>query len=139
MQINYEQPSQGAAVTSITIASSNTVETTILTINNADYLRQSELSVYYNLTFGSASSVKLRYYLTPDNGTTYYEMTKRVDSTGILTDLPSVIDATSPQTAGVAKLVETVRLGAGNGLKITGQAVTANATLNSCYVYVRDN
>jgi hypothetical protein len=136
MQFNYEQPLGAGYKGSTSITTS---ETEIFKTVNADWLRQSQLTFYYNIALGSATSVKIRYYYTPDNGTTWFQVPTKNDATGVLSDIPSVIDATSPAQSANSILVEDIPFSGSSGIRITGTAVGAAATLNTFNMYVRDN
>lgn len=136
MQFNYENPTEAKYVKDITV---NTTETTILEITDLNYVRQSQITAYFKATLGSATSVKIRYYFSPDGGTTYYQVPIRNDITGVLSDNPTVLDSTTPSKSGIIYVVEDIPFSGTTALKITGQAVGANATMNKCSVYVRDN
>lgn len=124
-----------------TVTSISTSETTLLEITNTSSLRGTSLTNFLKITFGgSTTSVKIKYYLSPDNGTTYYQVPAKSSATGILADLPSVIDSTSPSpSAGVYQLVDSVKLYGGFAIKITGTAVGAAATLDLLEATVTDN
>ncbi len=136
MQFNYENPNLAGEVSAVTV---NTTETTILTITDHNFVRQSQITAYFRCTLGDATSVKIRYYFSPDNGTKWYEVPIKNDVTGILADIPTVLDANSPSQSGVIQVVEDLPYSGTTALKITGQAVGDSATMDNCFVYVRDN
>lgn len=136
MQVNYEKPTQGGYVGATTVTTS---ETTLITITSENFTRQSQITAYFDCTLGSATSVKVRYYMSPNGGTTWYQIPVKNDATGLLADIPSVIDSTSPAQSSNLRLVEDIPFSGTTALKVTAQAVAASATMNSCYVYVRDN
>lgn len=134
--VSYNEPGQAGQVLAQTVT---TTEANLLTITNYQYHKKSQITVYYDVTLGSATSVKFRYYYSWDNGTTWFQVPVKNTSTGILIDVPTVLDATSPvQTANIRTLEDFGYSGA-NAFKITGQSVAANATVNSLTVFVRDN
>lgn len=137
MQINYGFP--GVAKTATAGSTITTSEAAIMTITDGNFLRQSQLTVYLKVTLGSATSVKIRYYYSPDNGLTYFQVPVKNDSSGLLADIPSVLDATSPTQSGAIMVVEDIPYSGSGAFKVTAQAVGASATLNAGYVYVRDN
>jgi len=100
------------------------------------YLRKSQITIYTDFTLGTASKIYLRYYVSWDNGTTYYQIpVKDLTSTkGELTNLPSILDASSP-----AKVVEDLPLSACNAFKITAQTDANTSTINAITAVVRDN
>jgi hypothetical protein len=125
-----------SVLTPITIATS---ETTLVTIIYGIHFKRSQLTMYYDVTFGLATSVKFRYYYSPDNGATYYQVPIKSTSTGILADLPSIIDSTSPVQGNNIRVVEDLPFSGATTFKITGTAVGASAQLNRLEVYGRDN
>lgn len=137
MQINYGFP--GIAKMATAGATITTSEAAIMTITDGGFLRQSQLTVYLAITLGSATSVKFRYYYSPDGGTTYFQVPVKNDSSGLLADIPSMVDSTSPTQSGVIKVVEDIPYSGSGAFKVTAQAVGASATLTAGYIYVRDN
>lgn len=130
MQINYEQPTIAFHVGSTTVSS---VETILMTLTNEVFTRQAELAAYFNLTMGSASGIAIKYYFTPDAGTTWYLPGIKNTTTGSYV-------AVSTSLAGSG--MEVIRIPAQNGIKITATANaigTLSPVLNSLSVFVRDN
>ena len=136
MQINYEKPVEVNKVTGLAV---QTTETTIMTVTDENFTRQSQITGYFSVTLNTATNVKIRYYMSPDGGTNWYQVPTKDKTTGALTDLPSIINTTSPVQTGVYKMVEDIPMSATTAIKITGQATTDVATLNSAYLWVRDN
>jgi hypothetical protein len=136
MQVNYEKPLEISSATTVTVA---TNETTLMTVTDQNFTRQTQLTVYFKVTLGDATNVKIRYYMSPDNGTTWYCVPIKNKTTAILEDTPSVIYATSPTVSGVQYVIEDLPMSATTAIKITGQATGAAATLNKAYLWVRDN
>lgn len=126
----------GAVATNKTI---DTTETTLLTITEQKGFKLSQLTAYFKVTLGSATSVKFKYYVSPDCGTTYYQLPTKDRTTGVLIDEPTVIDATSPTQSTAILTVEDRPIPATTALKITGTAVANTATLNYLYAYTRNN
>jgi hypothetical protein len=139
-EIAYPQAIQIGSALAVTIATS---ETTLLTITDGKATKFSQITNYFDIVLGSASSVRLKYYFSPDNGTTWYQIPTRNTSTGVLVDTPSVADATSPaQTISAVshiRVVEDIPFSGSLGYKVTGTAVAASATLTSISVYGRQN
>ena len=136
MQINYEKPVEVIKSAVTTIATS---ETDLMIVKDGNFTRQTQLTGYFNVTLNTATNVKIRYYMSPDGGTTWYQMPTKVAATGILTDLPSLITSASPTQSGAYLVVEDIKLSATSAIKVTGQATTDVATLNAAYLWVRDN
>lgn len=136
-EIAYSQPGAIVAATAVSIATS---ETTLVTLTDAKYFRKSQLTVYFDCSLGSATSVKIRYYQSPDNGVTYYQLPYRNDSTGELIDDPTVLDSNSPiQASTHIRTYEDIPITGTTAYKITGQAVGSTATMNVINVFAKDN
>ena len=136
MQINYEKPAMISSVAAKTVA---TTETDLMTVTNQNFTRQSQITGYFKITPGSSTNVKIRYYMSPDNGTTWFQVPTKDKTTGALTDLPSIINSTSPTQTGVYLCVEDIPMSATTAIKVTGQATTDVAVLTIGYLFVRDN
>jgi len=134
-KISYNLPGPAGAVTALTVT---TTEADALVITDYKFPEKSQLTVYYKVTLGSATSVKFRYYFSPD-GTTWYRAPIKNESTGLLADIPTVVDATSPTTSGAIQTMEDLGLSGCLAFKITAQSVAASATLNVLSAFVRDN
>ena len=126
----------GAVTTDTTILTS---ETTLLTITDQKYFEKSQLTAYYDIVLGSATQVKIRYYLTPDSGSTWYQVPIKNTATGLLSDIPTLVDSTSPTQTSDIRVIEDLPFSGAFQLKITGIASGANATLKKLYVIGRDN
>lgn len=136
MQINYEKPVEVVKATAVPVL---TTETTLMTTTNENFTRQTQITGYFSVTLNTATNVKIRYYMSPDGGTTWYQVPTKDKTTGKLTDFPSIIDSTSPAQSGVYKMIEDLPMSATTAIKVTGQATTDTATLNYAYLWVRDN
>ena len=136
MQINYEKPVNIANIGSMSVP---TTETTLMTVTDENFTRQTQVTGYFQVTLGSATNVKIRYYMSPDNGTTWYQVPHKDKTTGALTDFPSIINSTSPVQSGVYKTTDDLPMSATTAIKVTGQATTNTATLVKGYLWVHDN
>ena len=136
MQVNYEKPVNVISGTNVAV---QTTETTLMTVTDENFTRQSQVTGYFQVTLNTATNVKIRYYMSPDGGTTWFQVPTQDKTTGALTDLPSIINTTSPVQSGVYKMVEDIPMSATTAIKVTGQATTDVATMNKCYLWVRDN
>ncbi len=136
--INFNEPGKIGHAASITITTS---ETKLFEVTEMTPFRKSQITCMYNITIGSATSVKLRYYFSPDFGVTYFQVPLKTLSTGVLSDTPSVMDTTSPSkdSGTTFQFVEDFPMSGTTAFKITGQAVAANATLTTLDVFARDN
>lgn len=135
--ISYELGTIASAIKTDTEI--DTSEGDILIVRDFKFLQKSQVSVYFAVELGSATEVKFSYYVSPDGGLTWFKLPTRNDSTGLLSDIPTKVDATSPTQGGIIQVVDEFPMSATNCLKITGQAVTDKATLKSLYIGVRDN
>lgn len=134
--ITYPVPAPAAAITTNT--NITTSEADLLTVSDFKYFQKSQITCYYQVTLNSATQVKFRYYFTPD-GSTWYRLPAKNVSSGLLSDIPTIIDSTSPTTSGKIQTMEDIPLSGCLGFKITGQAVTNTAQLNNLSIFVRDN
>lgn len=135
--VSYETPTlAGIATVNTTVTTS---EAEVLKVLDLRFTQQSQITAYFKITLGSATSVKFRYYMTPDSGTTWFQVPIKNSATGLLADIPTVIDATSPTQSGAQYVVEDIPFSASYGLRITAQSVAANATLNTLKVVTRNN
>ncbi len=134
--ITYPVPAPAAAI--ITNTNITTSEATLVTVSDYKYFQKSQVTLYYQVTLNSATQVKFRYYFTPDNVTWYRVPAKNISS-GLLADIPTVIDSTSPTESGKIQTMEDFGISGALGFKVTGQAVTDTAQLNNLSVFVRDN
>lgn len=126
-----------AAKSSVT--SIPTSETTLMTITDAKYLMKSQIAFLISVAPGSSTGVKIRYYASVD-GLTYYPIPSKNVGTGVLTDLPSELTSASYVDASSNWVAtDELPMPACMAFKVTGQSVTATATLNSAWLVVRDN
>lgn len=134
--ITYPVPSPAAAITTNT--NITTSEATLITLTDYKFFQKSQITLYYQVTLNSATQVKFRYYFSPD-GVTWYRVPAKNISSGLLSDIPTVIDSTSPTEGGKIQTLEDFGISGALAFKVTGQAVTATAQLNNLSVFVRDN
>lgn len=137
MQINYEIPGLASVATDNSIIT--TSETDIMVVTDGKFIRQTQLSIYLKVTLGSATGLKIRYYMSPDNGTTWFQIPIKDKITGVLYDTPSIISSDSPTQSSAQLIVEDVPLSGGTAYKVTAQSVGSSSTLNKGYIFIRDN
>lgn len=124
-----------STVTTIPFAS----ETELLVITDRKFAAKSQVTIYFDITLGSATEVTFRYYVRPRDSAVWYQLPQKDPITGILTPFPTVLDSTSPTVGSDIRTVEDLNMSGCYALRITGQATTADADLNSLDVLVRDN
>jgi hypothetical protein len=105
---------------------------------------KSQFSAFWDISLGDHTSIKLRYYFatgkTSAGSLIYYEVPAKNVSTGVLGDIPSVVDSTSPVQSTKYRFVEDFGVSAAVAFKITAQGVGGTAgTINSLTVMLRDN
>ena len=130
-EITYSPATEATGASAVTLTSGT--EVTILTHTKLAEMQKSQLSVYFNLAIGAASSIQLRYYHTPDDGTTWYQV-PLIGASGAITDYPDVWTTSSPAT-----FVRDIAMSGSKGLKITGKAIGGAATATVVRTLVRDN
>ncbi len=133
--IRYSPARIGGQVSAVTVTAS---ELTVLEVKgDAGILQESQVSVFADAALavsGGNTQIKLRYYVSFDAGSTYYQTPIKNLATGQLANTPSIIDSTSP-----AKVVEDFPLSGANAFKITGQTDAGTATLNFLTAMFRSN
>ncbi len=134
--IAYNTPGQAGQKLAQTVTTS---EADVVVILDYKYAEKSQITNYFDVSLGSASAVNIRYYYSPDNGITWFQMPIKNNSTGVLVDTPTVLNSTSPADGGTIKTIEDFGFSAATAYKVTAQSVGANATINSLTVYIRDN
>lgn len=128
-----------------TLALATTVsEVTVLTVTDLRHLQKSQFSAYWDISLGSHTSMKLRYYFTTgklsSGSPIWYQVPAKNVSTGVIGDIPSVADSTSPVQSTQYRFVEDFGVSAATGFKVTAQGVAGTAgTINSLTVMLRDN
>lgn len=135
-EISYPLASQIGQSTAVALS---TTEATILTITDLKHFKRSQLTTFLEVDLGGAASVNIRYYMSPDGGTTYFQVPLKTTSTGILSDTPTVLGSTTPANGGYVRVIEDIPLSGTTALKITGQTNTSTASVTRCIVYGRDN
>lgn len=122
-----------------TVTSITTTEADLVIITDPKFLQRSQLTAYYDVILGSATSVLFRYYVRPDLGTIWYEIPAQNPATGVLEDQPSAVDSTSPTQSTNIRTIDDIPVSACMSFKITGTSVGASATLSNLHVLMRDN
>ena len=139
-EISYGAAVQIGAATPATTYSDGT-EHTLVTITDLKYHKKSQMTTYFDISLVSGSTkVSVRYYMSPDNGTTWFQVPLKITSTGILSNIPTVLDLTSPTQTTKIRTIEDISLSGTTAVKITGQADNAAGfTVNTLNVFGRDN
>lgn len=131
--MGYKAPSTITVPTTLT---SSEVDLYIVTISSA--IQKSQLTIYGAVTLGVVTSGTFYYYLSPDNGTTWYPISLYNTSTGEITRRNVVVDSGTYATGGISYFVDNVPFGAATQFKVTGKSSSATPTLGLT-VMVRDN
>lgn len=131
-KISYNPASEASGATSIALAQNT--ETTLVSTTDTKHTEKSQLSVYFKFTLGTGTSVQVRYYQSPDNGTNWYQIPSINGATGHIDNVPDVWDATSP-----ALYVRDLAMSGTTAIKVTGTAIGGTATGTIVRALVRDN
>lgn len=91
----------------------------IVTITDITYLGNTQFTVFFDYSLGTHTSIQLRYYVRSQKDGDWYQLPMKNESTGVLTEIPSVINALSP----ASRVVEELPIPACVAFKITGQGV----------------
>lgn len=121
-----------------------TSELTVLEVTDMRHLQKSQFSAFWDISLGNHTSMKLRYYFstgkTSGGNLIYHEVPAKNVSTGVLGDIPSVVDSTSPVQSTKYRFVEDFGVSAAIAYKVTAQGVGGTAgTVNTLTVMLRDN
>ena len=112
-------------------------EATLFTITDPRHLEKSQISIFIDATLGTSggnTKLYLRYYVSFDGGSTYYQIPVMNLSTGEVLNLPDMVDSGSP-----AKFVRDIAVSGANAFKCTAQTDVGTATVNYASALVRDN
>lgn len=128
---------QANSVTSVpsTLTSS---EADLFIVKDYKDLQKSQITIYASVTLGVVTSATFFYYLSPDNGTTWYPISLYNTSTGEITQRSVVVDSGTYSTGGASRFADNVPLGASMAFKVTGIAASGTPTY-SLKVLLRDN
>lgn len=138
MQITYNTP--GLAGYAAAVALNTSTETDLVTISNNNFLSSSQITVYYRVTLGSATKADFRYYVSPDDGSTWYQVPIQDPTDGVLENIPNAaIDSSTYSSASVSYAIHDIPMSSCKKFKITGKSTTAAATVDKIHVFVRDN
>lgn len=113
----------------------DTAEEDVVSVTDLGLLVNTQLSIFIDYALGTNTSLKIRYYFRAEKGGTWYQLPFRAESTGVLTNLPSVIDNTSPALA----VVDQIPLPACFGFKVTAQGVGGANSSVTATIVGRDN
>lgn len=109
----------------------DTSEEDIVLITELTYMGNTQLSIYFDYSLGTNTSIQIRYYVRAKVGGDWYQIPSKNEGTGVLTDIPSVISASSPSS----RVVEERPIPACFGFKITGKGVGgANSSVTATVV-----
>jgi hypothetical protein len=116
------------------LASIGNVELDVLTITDGAKLKDSQFNIFLKAVLGANTEIRVRYYARTEVGGDWYLIPYKNETTGDLTNLPSIIDSL------VLQVVDSTPVPACFAFKITatGDSGTTNGTL-SATVMSRDN
>ena len=117
-----------------TRASVGNVELDVLTVTDGAKLKDSQLSIYLKGVLGASTELAVRYYFRREVGGDWFLLPYKNETTGALTDLPSLLSSANLQT------LDSIPMPACFAFKITvkGNNATATASLEAS-VMSRDN
>lgn len=111
------------------------VEEDILEITEGDKLTDSQINVFYDITYGTHNSIEFRYYARYEVGGSWFELPYRNEANGQIASIPTIALAASTP----AKFVDSLPMPACAAFKITGKGVGGLNANVSAYVMSRDN
>lgn len=117
-----------------TQATIGTTELDLFVITEQDKLTDSQLSAFITFALGTHTSMEFRYYVRYTPGGTWYQLPFRNESTGAITSVPSIANASTP-----ANFLDSLPLPACAEFKATVKGVggaNGSATMN---LMSRDN
>jgi hypothetical protein len=118
-----------------TNADIDTSEEDIVSITDLTYMGNTQFSIYFDYALGTNTSLQIRYYVRAEIGGDWYQIPIKNEATGVLTNLPSVISASSP----ALKTVEERPIPACFAFKITGQGVGGGNSTVTVTILQRSN
>lgn len=137
--VSYGNSSLPTTNTATVPATLTTSEVDLIIVTKLQDLCKSQLTIYGGVTLGGVASATFYYYLSPDNGTTWFPISLYATATGVITQRAVVVDATTYATGGVSRFADNVPLGASTAFKVTGKSATGTPTLTNIVVMLRDN
>lgn len=106
----------------------DTDEETIVETTVMGATPDSQITIFFDYTLGTHTSIKIRYYYRNEEGGDWYQIPLKTLATGVMSDTPTVINSTTP----AARFIEDLPFSAGFAFKITGQGVGgANASVTA--------
>ena len=128
----FDKPDVVAEAANVDI---DTSEEDIVTVTDPQYLTDTQFSIYFDYDLGTNTSMKIRYYVLNEIGGSWYQLPVKNESTGLLTDVPSVIGTGSP----ASRVVEERPIPACFGFKVTGQGAGGANSSVTCKILNRNN
>lgn len=121
-----------------------TAEQDVAIVTDLRHLQKSQFSAYWDISFGTHTSFKVRYYFTTGKLSSgqpiWYQVPAKNVSTGVISDIPTVVDSTSPVNNSKTRFVEDFGVSGATGFKVTVQGVGGTSgTVNTLTVMMRDN
>jgi hypothetical protein len=127
--IHYNEPVLAGYATSVAMTTIS--ETTLVTITDQNFLRKSSFTVMIGATFGAATEIDIRYYCSPNYGTTWYAVPyksgNQLQNSGL-----------AMNTIGTS-ISDNVAIPACSAFKVTGKSITQSGMVDTIYILARDN
>lgn len=116
MSISFGTPKIVARATNSDI---DTSEEDIATLTDLTWLSDTQFTIFFDYSLGTNTSIKIRYYVRREKDGDWFQLPVKNEATGVLIDLPTVINSTSP----ASRVIEERPVPACFAFKITGQGV----------------
>jgi hypothetical protein len=137
--ISYDASVELTSTITLPSTLSNT-ETDLFIVKDLKYVVKSQFTVYGSVALGAVASVTFYYYISPDNGVTWYPVS--FFPTGYANDIQQrkcLVDS-GTYTSGANSLFEDdIAVSACFAFKVTGKSASGTPTLNALRVLGRDN
>jgi len=137
--VSYNAPA-GARNTITAPTTLTSTETDLFVITDPNFLKKSQLTVYGTVTLGAVASATFYYYMSPDNGTTWFPISLYSTTTGEMTRKSVLVDSgtgTFP-TTGAYRFIDNVPLGATTQFKVRGKSDSGTPAYTLTVMF-RDN
>lgn len=113
----------------------DTTEEDIVEITDGGRLVDSQLSVYYDIVYGTNTSIEFRYYVRHTVNGNWFELPYRNEANGQIASVPTIALAASTP----ARFVDSLPLPACVAFKITGKGIGGANSSVTASVMSRDN
>lgn len=117
-----------------TVGSIGTTEVDVLSVTNQVNLVDTQLNVYYDVTRGTHTTMRLRYYVRFAPGGDWFELPFRNEGTGVIASVPTIVDSATPQ-----RFLDSLPLPACVAFRITATGVGGAGGSVTATLMSRDN